>query len=207
MYTNSSVAILTKINIRRLFSQIASLSSMFWYACGWWNCRVGVPVGLIKKKSNTKTPGTSQLPLRRSLRLAQLEKTNMADAADNVVENTQRSACASLQERAGDDQLQVGVGCSAIKPAGDTTTDIRKRPNATLPTKVPSYMCISFKDLEMCLCLLPYSMVDKLIVHSPSRLNGQRHPNNLFVPSVNLLFVELVELYLLAWRTDSIAKE
>ena len=124
-------------------------------------------------------PGHFQLYLRRSLRLARLEKTNMADAADNVVENTQRSVCASSQERAGDDQLQVGIGCSATKPAGDTTMDIRKRPNATSPTKVPSYMCISFKDLEMCLGLLPYSMVDQLTIHSPSRLNGQRHLSNL----------------------------
>lgn len=105
-------------------------------------------VGLIKKKSNTKTLGISQLLLRRSLRLARLEKTNMADAADNVVVNTQRSACASSQERAGDDQLQVGVGCSATKPTGDTTTDIRKRPHATSPTKVlaPStFNALSFK--------------------------------------------------------------
>lgn len=30
-----------------------------------------------------------------------------------------------------------------------------------------------------CLGLLPYLFVDQLTVHSPSRLNGQRRPNNL----------------------------
>jgi hypothetical protein len=71
----------------------------------------------------------------------------MADAAENVVENTQRCAYASSQERAVDEQLQAGVGCSTTNPIGDTTTDTRKRPNATSPTKVRSCMCIS--DISM----------------------------------------------------------
>lgn len=116
-----------------------------------------MPVGLTKKKPNTKSPRTSHSPLRRSLRLARPENTNMADATDNVVDNTQKSACASSQYGAGDDQLHGGVGNSATNLVGDTTTDTRKRPNATSPTKVPTYMCISFKYLEMghlSLCLI-----------------------------------------------------
>ena len=70
----------------------------------------------------------------------------MSDAMDNAVENTQRSACATSHERARDDQLQVGVGSSATKFAGDTTTDNRKRADAPSPTKVPSSMCIYFID-------------------------------------------------------------
>ena len=105
-----------------------------------------MPVGLVKKKSNTKTQGYSQLPLRRSSRLARPEKKKMSDAMDNAVENTQRSACATSHERARDDQLQVGVGSSATKFAGDTTTDNRKRADAPSPTKVPSSMCIYFID-------------------------------------------------------------
>lgn len=60
----------------------------------------------------------------------------MADSADNVVEDTQRSAWASSQKRVGDDQLAIGVGSSTTNLAGETTIDNRKRPNATSPTKV-----------------------------------------------------------------------
>ena len=118
------------------------------------------------KKSNTKHLCTPQLPLRRSLRLARLQVTHMADGTEDVVENTQRSACESSQERAGDAQQPPGVGCSATKPVGDTPTDIRKRPTATSPTKVqcrlvcPSLhatmwiMCLGLLVLLLCTCVV-----------------------------------------------------
>lgn len=67
----------------------------------------------------------------------------MADAMDDVVENTQRSVCASSEDRVVEEQLQDEGGCSIAKPPGDMPTDIRKRPNATSAVEVPSPMCIS----------------------------------------------------------------
>lgn len=70
----------------------------------------------------------------------------MVDVTNNVVENTQRSACASSQERAVDEQFQA---------AGDITTDTCKCPNVTLPPKVPSYMC----NFDFFPCMCHYSLL------------------------------------------------
>lgn len=67
----------------------------------------------------------------------------MADAIDDVVQNTQNSVSASTQERVVEERLRDGGGRSVAKPSAVMPKDTHKRPNASSPVKVPSCMCIS----------------------------------------------------------------
>jgi len=116
---------------------------MFRYPLIWCDCRFFVPATVIRKKLTVKTACTSHLPLRRSLRLAQPRNTTMADAMDDVVQNTQNSVSASTQERVVEERLRDGGGRSVSKPSAVMPKDTHKRPNASSPVKVPSCMCIS----------------------------------------------------------------